>query len=352
MAEIQGDRGGGSDGELDDLHIPSDEELDVLTSGPGRVTAVQKPKAAAPQRTLVSATMADIESDIDIPNESTLPSRADQETFAGARINPVRVGIAESRIAEARVGRILAILAIAGWAAFLLLFVAYMRLGSAVAHGFPAFVRMDPTGNVALVTNLPPTEKGDYPTQAVVSELRRFWEGRYGVSLYHARHTWPKLKMFFLKTDQVKPFEAFQAEAFEDARNRRFWRRVTIRNVMVDEKKALPNSGASYNAQVDWLEEDIDLNSTNILGKRLYRAKVIFTVGTIANFNNPDAKILFLQENPLNLRIESLQASQPIFMDVNEVTKNDESTPKPATPPSGSVLTPEVPPDPSRPLVK
>jgi hypothetical protein len=238
-----------------------------------------------------------------------MASRADLETYADdPQLTAIRGMLAEVRTEEVRRGRIGWGLAFAGWTLFLLTFGAYYKMGQAVINFRFPFIRADGNGGVVLVQSIPENDKGQYGVQNVRAEIKRFYEERYGISQWHARKFWPELKAFWLGDREKRTLDLFAQTLWAKAEAEGWMRKITVHKIVIDDVQNLKDGGGqTWLARIEFLEEDLRVDSIEPLRKQSYESKIRFSTGTKIELTNPDAKKLYGDANPLNLRVLELQ---------------------------------------------
>lgn len=231
--------------------------------------------------------------------------------------------LTEAKSADARFGKY-------GWyvAAFMAFWgltvtIAYIKLSNRVLWMRIPYVRMSDKAPGVLVQASPDYSIGfdmndngkresiKFPPSVVQAEMENWMTMRFGVSAYHGRVLWKKLSGFYLDDPQRVLFEAWQKQQNTDLVDKGYnWmRRIDVISFQIDSAKPIGNGGTEFNAQVTYSESDIKLDELTPFRQQTYVRRVIFRMGEIVKESNPDLKILYLSQNPYNLRM--LQISEP-----------------------------------------
>lgn len=251
-------------------------------------------------------------------------SRADQESFAekflkDKAFNLWSYRLSETRSAEAKVARV-------GWITATIFIVLFLisatynvkMLTSVMQFRFP-FIRADAgTGDVALVQAIDQVQsRGVYPDEFVLNQVDVFYEGVYGVSDYHARVTWPRLKEFWMTT-RIGDTAAVRWQAeYQLAKEKGYFRRVAVRSKTIEQKivSKADRGGVKYYVNVEYIEEDISLEDQRVVRRTKYAGRIIFNVGAQYQQIGTDAILLLGQKNPLNFQVMELVQPTGIIMD-------------------------------------
>lgn len=167
----------------------------------------------------------------------------------------------------------------------------------------PGFIWANAQGTPMLVTAETKDKSYDaIPDSVVNATIMEYLDMRYGVSEYHSRVLWPRMMTYWLKPTEVRSFFERTSQDLLAYRKENLWRRVTISYIQVDKRDPISGGGTRYDAQVEFLTDDLKADEGEPKRTQWWRIRLSFTLGTPYGVTDREQFERVSKFNPLNWR--------------------------------------------------